>query len=185
METSATLPCLTGEEFFCLVHEHCPSVLSAMHAPLPHDLPIEVAGEQLVPRARFTDRLADPGRLVLVVAPAELGKTSVLTEWPDRADGSSMAWLSLAARDNNATQFWNHLVAAITGPTPLLHKTHANCSPRHPPRSRVVGRCRPNQCGDARLRAHRTEEAVHCHAEWGGGQVAAHWRPSGGTVAWC
>jgi LuxR family maltose regulon positive regulatory protein len=76
-----------------------------MHAPAPR--------EATVQRDRITQRLARPGRLVLVAAPAGFGKTSVLAEWLATRPGDRIAWLSLDERDDDAAAFWRYLLASI------------------------------------------------------------------------
>jgi len=72
-----------------------------------------------IPRTRLVDRLRPRVRLVLVAAPAGFGKTSVLTEWMASLDaGTRVAWLSLDERDDDATQFWRYLLAAIDAAVP-------------------------------------------------------------------
>jgi LuxR family transcriptional regulator, maltose regulon positive regulatory protein len=76
----------------------------------------------LVSRRRLRERLdrGNEAALTLVSAPAGFGKTTVLTEWltDARADGRSVAWLSLDARDNDPALFWAYLVAALQTATP-------------------------------------------------------------------
>jgi LuxR family maltose regulon positive regulatory protein len=67
----------------------------------------------VVPRPRLTERLGEPARLVVVVAPAGFGKTSVLAEWLADSDGGQAAWLSLDDRDSDATQFWRYALTAL------------------------------------------------------------------------
>jgi LuxR family maltose regulon positive regulatory protein len=54
--------------------------------------------------------------LTLVVAPAGLGKTTVLSQWlADRTNGDHMppvSWLTLDAADNDPVRFWRYLIAA-------------------------------------------------------------------------
>lgn len=66
-----------------------------------------------VHRARLTERLAHPRRLVLVAAPTGFGKTTILTDWLAQVEGYKLAWLSLDERDNDAAQFWTYLLAAV------------------------------------------------------------------------
>ncbi|MGN6273111.1 MAG: LuxR C-terminal-related transcriptional regulator [Protaetiibacter sp.] len=66
-----------------------------------------------VARSRLTERLRDPARLVVVVAPAGFGKTSLLTEWLAEEAGARTAWLSVDERDNDATQFWRYALTAL------------------------------------------------------------------------
>ena len=72
----------------------------------------------LVARPRLSDRLGHgvgESVLTLVSAPAGFGKTTLLTDGvaAARADGGSVAWLSLDQRDNDPVVFWRYLVAAL------------------------------------------------------------------------
>jgi ATP/maltotriose-dependent transcriptional regulator MalT len=73
----------------------------------------------LVPRRRLLDQLSgiDRQKLVLLVAPAGYGKTTLLGQWA-REQAQSVAWLSLDAKDNDPVRFWSHVVGA-------LHSLHA------------------------------------------------------------
>jgi LuxR family maltose regulon positive regulatory protein len=64
-----------------------------------------------VRRSRLVTPLVDPGAppLVVLIAPAGCGKTTVLCEWAAR-DARPFAWLTLDHRDNDATR----LIAAVT-----------------------------------------------------------------------
>jgi LuxR family maltose regulon positive regulatory protein len=67
-----------------------------------------------VRRPALVERLdADAGqaRLVLLVAPAGSGKSSLLAEWGTSL-GGTFAWLALDAGDNDPARFWAHVVAA-------------------------------------------------------------------------
>ena len=72
---------------------------------------------QLIPR----DRLARVFRservrsLVLVIAPAGYGKTSILFQWREalRERGDTAAWVSLDELDSSPIRFLGHLIAAI------------------------------------------------------------------------
>jgi LuxR family maltose regulon positive regulatory protein len=88
-----------------------PLLTTKLHAP--------VRRTSGVRRARLTDRLDAPGRLVLVAAPAGFGKTSILTEWLTTISART-AWLSLDERDDDGTQFWRYLLAAIENAKPEL-----------------------------------------------------------------
>jgi LuxR family maltose regulon positive regulatory protein len=71
---------------------------------------------KLVARPRLTQRL-DEGlrsghRLLLVVAPAGYGKTTLVTDWLDKTDIPS-AWLSLDDADNDPLCFFTYVVAAL------------------------------------------------------------------------
>lgn len=68
-----------------------------------------------VVRQRLLDRLATSpaARLVLVVAPAGWGKTSLLHDWWLAADGSCRAWLPVEATHNDPARFWSGMIDAI------------------------------------------------------------------------
>ncbi|MCW3054766.1 MAG: ATP-dependent transcriptional regulator [Chthonomonadales bacterium] len=71
----------------------------------------------LIARPRLTDRLnpTETQRLLLVVAPAGWGKTSLVRQWiTQRPDGNdSIAWVSLDAADNDLIRFLRYLTAAF------------------------------------------------------------------------
>lgn len=54
--------------------------------------------------------------LTVVKAPAGFGKTTLLTAWRERllGEGRKVAWLTLDADDNDATQFLGYLAQALT-----------------------------------------------------------------------
>jgi LuxR family transcriptional regulator, maltose regulon positive regulatory protein len=54
-------------------------------------------------------------KLVLVVAPAGWGKTSLLAEWWSSRQNTPSAWLSVDRGDNAPARFWAHLIAAMKG----------------------------------------------------------------------
>ena len=68
-----------------------------------------------VARQALLDRLAGSpaARLVLMVAPAGWGKTSLLREWWPTAQGSGAAWLSVREHDNDPVRFWSAVIAAL------------------------------------------------------------------------
>jgi LuxR family transcriptional regulator, maltose regulon positive regulatory protein len=68
-----------------------------------------------VARPRLLDQLGQAlGRdLILVCAPAGIGKTALLADWA-RQGRWPIAWLSLDAGDNDPARFWRHVVAALT-----------------------------------------------------------------------
>ncbi|HYN92943.1 MAG TPA: LuxR C-terminal-related transcriptional regulator [Pilimelia sp.] len=68
---------------------------------------------ELVERARLTERLARAreAALVLVSAPAGFGKTTLLAS--GLSDAPDVAWVSLDARDADATRFWLHVLHAF------------------------------------------------------------------------
>lgn len=63
-------------------------------------------------RPRLLERLRDPGRVVLVAAPAGFGKTSVLADWLSGLEGS-VAWVALDDHDDDPARFWRYVLAAI------------------------------------------------------------------------
>jgi LuxR family maltose regulon positive regulatory protein len=85
-----------------------------LHLPIAHG--------RLVPRARLSDQLAGAtaATLTLVSAPAGFGKTTLIAELANRADGARIAWLSLDAGDNDPVTFWTYVVEAIDRAAPGL-----------------------------------------------------------------
>ncbi len=71
-----------------------------------------------VTRSRLTKRLNQSGlhRLILIIAPAGFGKTSLLSEWVSTAD--QPIWLSLDEDDNNQARFLRYLIYAIRSVIP-------------------------------------------------------------------
>lgn len=74
---------------------------------------------RLLARPRLLDRL-DAGqhaRLIVLVAPAGYGKTSLLVDWAGalsaRRSAPAVAWVALDAGDNDATRFWRYLLLAL------------------------------------------------------------------------
>jgi LuxR family maltose regulon positive regulatory protein len=57
-------------------------------------------------------------RLVLVVAPAGWGKTSLLCDWCAVCEPERTAWLSVDQGDNDPVRFWAHLIAAVDTVSP-------------------------------------------------------------------
>jgi LuxR family transcriptional regulator, maltose regulon positive regulatory protein len=74
----------------------------------------------VVVRQGLVDLLAGevPVRLVLVVAPAGWGKTSLLREWFAGGGGRGAAWLSVDGGDNDPVRFWAGVIAAVSGVCP-------------------------------------------------------------------
>jgi LuxR family transcriptional regulator, maltose regulon positive regulatory protein len=79
----------------------------------------------LVPRARLSDALHRgwDAALVLVSAPAGFGKTTLLAAaLQERVDedpnGTSVAWVSLDARDGDAARFWTYALQALDVASP-------------------------------------------------------------------
>jgi LuxR family transcriptional regulator, maltose regulon positive regulatory protein len=74
------------------------------------------------PRLRLRLRDAAEARLTLVSAPAGFGKTTLVADalasepWP----GSSAAWLSLDATDNDPATFWTYVIAALRTAVPQI-----------------------------------------------------------------
>jgi LuxR family maltose regulon positive regulatory protein len=68
----------------------------------------------LVPRPRLNDKLKEGlrGKLTLVSAPAGYGKTTLVTEWLDKAE-YLVTWLSLDEGDNDPARFLVYLIAAL------------------------------------------------------------------------
>lgn len=70
----------------------------------------------LVTRPRLTQQLDDALRqghpLILVVAPAGYGKTTLVTDWLGQASIPA-AWLSLDEGDNNPARFFRYVVATL------------------------------------------------------------------------
>lgn len=60
---------------------------------------------------RLTESLA--AKLVLVVAPAGGGKTSLLRDWWSAGEDSGRAWLSIETAHNDPARFWSSVIAAI------------------------------------------------------------------------
>ena len=88
-----------------------------LHVPAPR--------RQLVARSRLTERLrsADGAapRLVLIAAPAGVGKTTVMSQWLTAAhpnESTRVAWLSLDPGDAEPHRFLTHLIAAVQAISP-------------------------------------------------------------------
>jgi LuxR family maltose regulon positive regulatory protein len=66
------------------------------------------------------DRLAESlaANLVLVIAPAGWGKTSLLRDWWVASDNSCRAWLSVQAAHNDPARFWPAVIEAIGTASP-------------------------------------------------------------------
>jgi LuxR family maltose regulon positive regulatory protein len=92
------------------------SVVAAAEQDVLLATKLHVPGPQpgFVARPRLVQAL-DEGLargLILVCAPAGLGKTALLAGWVRRG-GRPVAWLSLDAGDNDPARFWRHVVAAL------------------------------------------------------------------------
>jgi LuxR family maltose regulon positive regulatory protein len=68
----------------------------------------------LIKRPRLAERLQHQpeNSVVLVVAPAGYGKTTLLTWWAEAIDGR-LAWFSLDEADNEPARFWRYVVTAL------------------------------------------------------------------------
>jgi LuxR family transcriptional regulator, maltose regulon positive regulatory protein len=97
-------------------------------AALP-GLPFEVVESKIqvppllpgtVSRTALVNRLRAAGAfpLVLVVAPAGYGKTTLLSQWANR-DVRSFAWVSIDERDNDPLAFLRHVAAALDRVEPI------------------------------------------------------------------
>ena len=73
------------------------------------------ARSETVARQALLDRLAESvaARLVLMVAPAGWGKTSLLRDWWLATQDSGAAWLSVRESDNDPVRFWSGVIAAL------------------------------------------------------------------------
>ncbi len=76
---------------------------------------------RMVPRPRLIEHLnlGAESALTLVSAPAGFGKSTLLSDWLATGD-RSVAWLSLDAADNDASQFWAYFVAALRTAAPTI-----------------------------------------------------------------
>jgi LuxR family maltose regulon positive regulatory protein len=84
-----------------------PLVQTKLQAPLPRSF---------VSRADLLTRLLEgrSRRLTLVLAPAGSGKTTLVAEWKaSEREERPFAWLTLDARDDDSTLFWNYVIAAL------------------------------------------------------------------------
>lgn len=121
------------------------------------------AHDGLVDRARLSGQLAAASRvrLLLVVAPAGFGKTSLLSAWlkevadqmqdvaaalpgsppASRRAPPEVAWLSLDERDNDPTRFWGYLIATLDATAPGIgDQARAMLqSPTPPPATQPLG----------------------------------------------
>ncbi len=84
------------------------------HPLLQTKLHIPPVRPELVSRPRLIERL-EAGldrKLTLISAPAGFGKTTLLSECAARC-GTSVSWLSLDERDNEAISFWMYVISAL------------------------------------------------------------------------
>ena len=93
---------------------------------MPHDL-LETKLKaphlrtNLVHRSHLTKRLQQgmESALMLVSAPAEFGKTTLLAQWLAES-GTPVSWLSLEPEDNDPVRFLSYLIAALQKIHPQL-----------------------------------------------------------------
>ena len=71
-------------------------------------------------RSRLVERLArdDSRPIVSVVAPAGYGKTTLLSQWPER-DGQAIAWMSIDEGDNDPKVLLTYLAEALNAIEPV------------------------------------------------------------------
>lgn len=74
---------------------------------------------ELVSRQRLLNKLQSPSSLVLVVAPAGYGKTTLVDSWLEKSPMPS-AWLSLDESENDFSTFVHYLIFAIQTRFPLI-----------------------------------------------------------------
>lgn len=88
-------------------------------------LPSPAARSGTVARPALLDRLTDSlsAKLVLMIAPAGWGKTSVLRDWWLTTQHPCRAWLSVMESDNDPLRFWPRVVAALDTVAPGTGKT--------------------------------------------------------------
>ena len=95
-----------------------------------------------VPRTALVNRLRAAGAfpIVLVVAPAGYGKTTLLSQWAAR-DARPFAWVSVDERDNDPYVLLKHVAAALDRIEPLgAHVTEAFERPEWPVWDAIVPR---------------------------------------------
>ena len=95
-----------------------------------------------VPRTALVNRLRAAGAfpIVLVVAPAGYGKTTLLSQWAAR-DARPFAWVSIDERDNDPYVLLKHVAAALDRIEPLgAHVTEAFERPERPVWDAIVPR---------------------------------------------
>ena len=75
-----------------------------------------------VPRARLVSllNLAQTKRCVVLLAPAGFGKSTLLAEWANQANQSTL-WYSLDELDNELSRFCSYLFVAVRKQFPQLH----------------------------------------------------------------
>ena len=73
---------------------------------------VPAARPNRVPRQRLIEQLNLSRPLVLITAPTGFGKTTLLSDWI-RNSKHCVTWLSLDNDDNDPTQFWMYVIAAL------------------------------------------------------------------------
>src|SRR5215469_5122924 len=124
--------CTTGWELYAMTCDGQKNVEPVSAAPLTLSAPRDYDGTLIlqsklhppaarrgaVARRALLRRLQEETedatvKLVLVVAPAGWGKTSLLGEWWSSRRNTPSAWLSIDPGDNDPVRFWAHLIAAM------------------------------------------------------------------------
>jgi LuxR family maltose regulon positive regulatory protein len=97
----------------------------ARRALLQSKLQYPSSPSHVIKRQRLLNRVNSAGQppVILVVAPAGYGKTTLLQGWADQlqADKWKTAWLTLDEYDNSLLRFWAYLLAAIRLQAPSFH----------------------------------------------------------------
>jgi LuxR family maltose regulon positive regulatory protein len=113
-----------------------PILLTRLTLPAPR--PVRVDRPRL--RARLEEQ--QDHRLVVVIAPAGSGKSSLLSEWCHLAigRGAKVAWLSLESGDNDPARFLLYLIAALNRVVPDLGESARSLlsSSQRPPLDAVL-----------------------------------------------
>src|SRR5258708_1958376 len=93
--------------------------------PAPGEVRLAAARRGTVVRQALLDRLAEEmsARLVVVVAPAGWGKTSLLRDLCAAREAGHSAWLSVDKGDNDPVRFWAHVIAALGTVSPGIGAT--------------------------------------------------------------
>jgi LuxR family maltose regulon positive regulatory protein len=94
-----------------------PLVLTKLYRPR--------VGRELIQRPRLLEQLQSPPGLVLVIAPAGYGKTTLLSTWLNTCPLPS-AWLSLDHQDSSLAVFTSYLITAIQIQFPAFGVEMAN-----------------------------------------------------------
>jgi LuxR family maltose regulon positive regulatory protein len=79
----------------------------------------------LVARPRLIKELESPSSLVLVIAPAGYGKTTLVSSWLESA-GMPSAWLAIDEADNDLASFVHYLIGAVQSCFPEVGARTAN-----------------------------------------------------------